>query len=203
MTRTHTLAVGATAAVLALTLAACSDNSDSSPTDTSSYSGTSDSSTSQSPAPVKDRSSQVFNDAREPQVLGSAAGTVDIGIGSAVAEGLTFEVTRLEATTDGTILRYQLTTREGTENLGVEGWQWYEQPTLQVPGSDTRLPPVTASVPGGDFQGAQERCVCTSVRSVGPDPRSQTTMYPSLPKDATKVEVTLPGLDPVTVPISR
>ncbi|WP_277453693.1 hypothetical protein [Janibacter sp. DB-40] len=201
MTRTRTLAATATAAVLALTLSACSDDSDSSPSgSTSSSSG---SSTSQQTTSMKDRSSQIFEAAQEPQALGAAKGTVNLGIGFRDREHVIFEVTDVRVTTDATILRYQLTAQQDAVNLAMEGRFWFDQPTLQAPGSDTKLQTVTASIPEGKHQRAQERCVCTSIHDAGPDPRSQTAMYPPLPKDATKVKVTLPGLDPVTVPITR
>lgn len=198
MTRTRTLAAGATAAVLALTLSACSDDSGPDPKDPTT--GSNKSSTSQPTADLKDRSKQVFDRVKEPKTLGTAEGSVKTARGS---EGqVLFEVTEVTATPEATLLRYQLTAQNDTEGLWwVAGRYWFDQPTLQAPGSDTKLQSVTGAVPiDGD---TEDRCVCTSVRFAGPDPRSQTTLYPPLPEDATKVKVTLPGLDPVTVPITR
>ena len=37
----------------------------------------------------------------------------------------------------------------------------------------------------------------------GEDPRPQTVLYAQLPQDADEIEVILPGLKPVTVPVTR
>lgn len=198
MTRSRTLAAGATAAVLALALSACSDDSESGPNEQTT--GSSESSTSQPTADRSDRSQQVFGGVKEPTVLGAAEGAVKTARGS---EGqVLFEVTEVTTTPEATLLRYQLTAQKDSEGLWwVAGRYWFDQPTLQAPGSDTKLQSVTGAVPvDGD---TEDRCVCTSVRFAGQDPRSQTTLYPPLPEGATEVEVTLPGLDPVTVPVSR
>lgn len=200
---TRTLTATATAAVLALTLSACSDDSGEGPETTSTSTTSQDSNESPTATP-QDRSDAVFDAYTAPEVLGSASGQVSMGSNSVSAvESVTFAVTHVAATADGTILRYQLTAEDGSAPFGMEGRYWFDQPTLHVPGSDAQLQTVTASLPAGERQGAQERCVCTSIRFAGPDPRSQTALYPALPKGAAKVEVTLPGLDPVTVPVSR
>lgn len=200
---TRTLAATATAAALALALAACSDDSDSSPTDPTSGSGSSDSSTSQPAAAPKDRSDAVFSSYQKSDVLGSTSGTVRMGQFSTTPHEVDFEVTGVIAKSDATLLRYQLTAKDGDAQFYLRGEHWYDQPTLQVPGSDTKLQTVTGTVPEVWSRDAEERCVCTSTADAGPDPRSQTTLYPPLPEDATEVEITLPGLDPITVPVTR
>lgn len=198
MTRTRSLAAGSAAAVLALTLSACSGDSESAPNDPTT--GSSTSSTSQPTPELQDRSKQVLDDVEEPEALGTAEGTVRTARGS---EGqVLFEVTEVTATPEATLLRYQLTAQNDTGGLWwVAGRYWFDQPTLQPPGAETKLQSVTGAVPVDG--NTENRCVCTSVRFAGPDPRSQTTLYPPLPEGAGEVEVTLPGLDPVTVPVSR
>lgn len=197
MTHTTRAACAAAATLFVVSLAACSDES-------SAPDGTSSSTSSSAQVTPQDRSDEVFSGIERPKVLGSATGPVSLGIGHpSIDEHVIFEVTGVEVAEDATVLQYQLTAKNDVEFLGMEGEYWFDQPTLQAPGSEAQLQTVTASVPKGQRQGAQERCVCTSVRFAGPDPRSQTALYPALPKDATEVEVTLPGLDPVTVPVSR
>lgn len=206
MTRATTLAAATTATLLALTLSACSDDSDSSPTDTSSGNGASDSSTSQSTTmEPKDRSKQIF-DAYAPreEALATTSGDITMGVSSTNVAPVRFAVTNVRATPDSTILRYELSTTSGEDELlGMSASFWYDMPTLKVPGSGTMLQSVTASLPDGKFQGAQERCVCTSTDRFAPDPRPQMVMYPPLPEDATEVTITLDSLDPVTVPVTR
>lgn len=202
MTRTRTLAAAATAGLLVLTLAACSDDSDSpDQTATGGSGGPSSSSNAMTP---KDRSGQVFDSYTTPEVLGSASGEIVLARTSDRSpDQVTFEVTGVTVTSDATILRYQITADEGEALFGMEGQYWLDQPTLQVLGSEKTMQSVTAALPEGKSDPAAGTCVCTSVRHAGENPRSQTTMYPPLPEDATEVEVTLPGLDPVTVPVSR
>lgn len=201
---TRTVAVGATAAVLALALTACSDDTGDGSTETSSSTNSSSSSTTANSTP-QDRSTQVF-DAYTPrdEVLATTSGNITIGVSSTNVAPVKFAVTSVRATSDSTILRYELSSTSGEDELlGMSGRFWYDMPTLQTPGSDKKLQSVTASLPEGKFQGAQERCVCTSTDRFAPDPRPQMVMYPPLPKDATEVTITLDSLDPVTVPVSR
>lgn len=199
----HKFVTTGAALLLALGLSACSGDSGSPESSTTDSSGSGSSSHSSDATPT-DRSKQVFDAYDAPDALGSTSGKVSLGIGGGSdEEAVTFEVTDVTATADATILGYQLTADDGDASFGMEGRFWYDQPSLQVPGSDVQLQTVTASVPRGKSQAAQERCVCTSVRFAGEDPRPQTVMYPPLPKDATEVEVRLPGLDPVTVPVDR
>lgn len=206
MTRTRTLAAATTAGLLALAVSACSDdNSNDSSTSTSTSSGSgSPSSSSTSGSTPADRSQQIFDAYEPPEVLASTSGDVVIGLTSAHTRPVKFAVTSVRATKDSTILRYQLTSTTGSEELlGMSGRYWYDMPTLHVPGSDTQLQSVTASVPEGKRREAQERCVCTSVDSAGTDPRPEMVMYPPLPQDATEVTITFNQLDPVTVPVTR
>lgn len=203
MTTPHPLVTAGAALLLTIGLSACSDDADSPDGSTSGTGGSSSSSQSSSATPT-DRSDQVFGAFEKPKALGSTSGKVSLGVGSGTSEEtVTFEVTGVRATTDATVLRYNLTTVGAEASFGMEGRFWYDQPSLQVPGSDAQLQTVTASLPKGSTQEAQVRCVCTSVRSAGADPRPQTAMYPPLPQDADEVEVILPGLDPVTVPVTR
>lgn len=111
--------VAMTAAVLALTLSACSDEPDN-PDQTTTTS--SESTASQSPAPQpKDRSKQVFDAyTDQTKVLASTSGKVKSGPPGLPPQPVTFEVTGLEATADATILEYQLTADESTQ-LGIKG----------------------------------------------------------------------------------
>lgn len=203
MTRTRTFAAGATAAMLALTLAACSDDSGSSAETSTSGSGEPSGSSSSAMTP-KDRSEQVFDSYTAPEVLGSTSGEVVLArTSSRSPDQVTFEVTGVSVTSDATILRYQIISDDGKALYGMEGQYWLDQPTLHVPGSDVQMQSVTAALPEGTRDPAEVTCVCTSVRHAGQDPRSQTTMYPPLPENATEIEVTFPGLDPVTVPVTR
>lgn len=201
MTRTRTLAAATAAGLLALTLSACSDDSDTPGPTGSSSSGTT---TSSSPAAKpKDRSKQIF-DAYVPreEVLAATSGDITIGVGTVAP--VKFAVTSVRATSDSTILRYELSSTSGQDELlGMRAQFWYDMPTLKVPGSDKKLQSVTASLPEGKRQEAQERCVCTSTDRFAPDPRPQMVMYPPLPEDATEVTITLDSLDPVTVPVKR
>lgn len=204
MTRTTALAAAATAGLLTLTLAACSDNSDSSGEGTSTGGSGEPSSSSSSAMPAKDRSEQVFDSYTSPEVLGSASGEVVLArTSSRNPDQVTFEVTGVTVTTDATTLRYQITSDDGDALFGMEGQHWFDQPTLHVPDSNVQMQPVTAALPEGTRDPAEVICVCTSVRHAGENPRSQTTMYPPLPADTTEVEVTLPGLDSVTVPVTK
>lgn len=96
-----------------------------------------------------------------------------------------------------------LTADDGDAQFGMEGRFWYDQPSLQSPGSDEQLQAVTATQPERGNDDEQDICVCTSVRSAGEEPRPQSVVYGPLPEDATEVDVLLPGLDPVTVPVTR
>lgn len=199
---TRTTALAAAAGLLTLTLAGCSDDS-SSPGE-STTGGSSEPSSSSSAMTPQDRSQQVFDSYTAPEVLGSTSGEVVLArTSSRSPDQVTFEVTGVSVTSDATILRYQITSDDGDALYGMEGQYWFDQPTLHVPGSDVRMQSVTAALPEGTRDPAEVTCVCTSVRHAGENPRSQTTMYPPLPEDTTEVEVTLPGLDPVTVPVAR
>ncbi len=205
MTKTK---MAATAILIALSLSACAGRGSldepNEPTSSSESAGTN--SSESTTAPPKDRSDEVFSNYEQPEVLGSTSGTVNLGVGShhrQFEEDVTFEVTGVTVASDVTILRYQLSADDGDAEFGMEGRFWYDQPALQVPGSDLQLQTVTATLPEQDNAEAQEICVCTSVRSAGEHPRPQTVVYESLPEDATTVDVILPGLDPVTVPVTR
>lgn len=202
MTRTRAFAAAGTSALLALTLAACSDDSDS-PTDPSSSSNASSSSSSDtSQAGLQDRSDQVF-DAYEgsAQVLGSTSGEVTMGIGGGRTGEVTFEVTDVTATADATVLSYQLVADRATR-FGMRGEFWFQQPALRVPGEKVRSQPLTAALP--EYRGeTADTCVCTAVRDVLTEPQPQEAVYPPLPEDVDEIDVILNDLDPVTVPVSR
>lgn len=201
MTRTRTLAAATTAGLLALTVSACSDDNGSDPTGSSSSSSSSSTAT----YTPQDRSTQIF-DAYTPrdEVLATTSGNITIGVSSTTVAPVKFAVTSVRATSDSTILRYELSSTSGEDELlGMSGRFWYDMPTLQAAGSAKKLQSVTASLPEGKRQKAQERCVCTSTDRFAPDPRPQMVMYPPLPEDATEVTITLNSLDPVTVTVSR
>lgn len=199
MTRTRTVAVSAAAAVLALTLSACSDDAESPDQPTTSGEPTSSQSSTAEP---KDRSKQVF-DAYTPRedVLASTSGKVDIGAASLPPKEVTFEVTGLRATADATILRYQLTADESTM-FGVTGEHWSQQPSLRVPGTNVRTQTLTASLP--EYKDKRsDVCVCTALYNALTTPQPQEVVYPALPEDVTEIDVIFDDLDPVTVPVTR
>src|SRR5699024_6068483 len=93
-----------------------------------------------------DRSEQVFDAYDEPGVLGSSAGEVALARSSdRDPDEVTFEVTDVTVTPGATILRYQISTKDGDALMGMEGQHWYDQPTLHVPGTDNRMQSVTAA----------------------------------------------------------
>lgn len=189
-------------AVLALGLTGCTGGDDPDPTSD----GTGGDGGTTASSELRDRSGEVFGAYEEAEVLGSTSGTVRLGIGKQFRqfeEDVTFEVTEVRATPTTTILRYQLTADDGDAQFGMEGRFWYDQPSLQSPGSDEQLQAVTATQPERGNDDQQDICVCTSVRSAGEEPRPQSVVYGPLPEDAPEVDVLLPGLDPVTVPVTR
>ncbi len=199
MTTSKMAATAALTALLAMSLAACTGSD--SPDKTNDATTSSESTT----AAPKDRSDEVFGGYQQPKVLAKTSGTVNLGRGEGIRQfenDVTFEVTGVKVTPDATILSYQLTAEEEA-SFGMEGRFWYDQPALQAPGSDSQMQTITATLPERDNEDAQEICVCTSVRAAGEAPRPQTVVYERLPEDATKVKVILPGLDPVTVPVTR
>lgn len=194
------LTTAVAALLLTASLAACTDDAKPKP----SGDGSSQDQTSTSAAPA-DRSDEVFNASKKPKVLASTSGTVNLGVGKNIRQfeqDVTFEVTGVKATTDSTILSYQLTAKDDV-SFGMQGRYWYDQPALRVAGTTTRLQSVTAALPEGKRDDAEDRCVCTSVAGAGEDPRPQTVLYAQLPQDADEIEVILPGLKPVTVPVTR
>lgn len=189
-------------AVLTLGLTGCTGGDDPDPTSD----GTGGDGGTTASSDLRDRSGEVFGAYEEAEVLGSTSGTVRLGIGKQFRqfeEDVTFEVTEVRATPTTTILRYQLTADDGDAQFGMEGRFWYDQPSLQSPGSDEQLQAVTATQPERGNDDQQDICVCTSVRSAGEEPRPQSVVYGPLPEDAPEVDVLLPGLDPVTVPVTR
>lgn len=189
------------ALLLTASLAACTDDSGPKP----SGDGSNRDSSSAAAAPA-DRSDEVFKASKKPKVLATVSGTVNLGVGKDIRqfeEDVTFEVTDIKVTSDATVLQYQLTAEDGDAPFGMEGRYWYDQPSLQVPGTTKQMQSVTASLPKGTQMDAMDICVCTAVRAAGEDPRPQTVLYPQLPDGADKVEVILPGLKPVTVPVTR
>lgn len=194
------LTAGVAALLLTATLAACTDE----PDDNGTSSGSSTQSAS-SAAPA-DRSDDVFSAARRPKVLATTSGTVNLGVGKGIRqfeEDVTFDVTGVRATSDGTVLSYQLTADDGSAIFGLEGRYWYDQPSLRLPGSTTRMQSVTAALPKGERDPARDVCVCTSASRAGKNPTPQRVLYDQVPDGTEEIEVILPGLEPVTVPVTR
>ena len=200
MTRVKALTAIASAAALALALSACTDGSDTNPSDPTSSSGEPTTSRTATIEP-KDRSQQVFDAYTPDKVIGSTSGKIRGFNSNRPSEDVTFEVLSVEATSDATILRFQLTATD-SPLLHRTGADWTFQPTLRPPGAKVRTQTLTAALPKYDER-SYDVCVCTSVYGAGSTPQPQEVVYPPLPTDVTEVDVILDELDPVTVPVSR
>ncbi|MGE9808365.1 hypothetical protein [Janibacter sp. G1551] len=198
MTNRSTLRSATAVVAAAVTLSACSG--DETPADPTSGDQTSTSSSADGSetAGGQDRSDEVIKAYTEPTVLGSISGKAKTPLGTQV---LTIDVTGLRTGPTGTVLSYAISTK--TSSLpGIGRAEWALQPRLTVKASDAYWNPSTVTAPRKDGTEA-ELCVCSGTLGAGPVSTPQYAYYPALPDGVDSVAVSLPGLKPVTVPVTR
>ncbi|WP_370891461.1 hypothetical protein [Janibacter sp. GXQ6167] len=176
-------------------VAACTD--ESSPT--TSADGTSEHAPASTPptAPGRDVSEELLA-YDQPEPIASTSGDLETSFGQ---RPVTLEILQLRSTPTGTVLTWRLKVAKSTGH-DIDRLDWINQPRLIDPAAKEAYLVDTAGHPFAD-EGRREITVSTGDSFAGPGLATQQGLYPPLPKDLTEVRVSMPGLDPVTVPVTR
>ncbi len=148
-------------------------------------------------APGRNVSSDLFA-YEQPEPIASTSGKLKTHLGSDL---VTLEILELRSTPTGTLLTYRLAADKTTMH-GIDGFVWAEQPRLIDQDTNQAYLVGTAGHPDSD-KGRIEIALVTGDNATGPGAPIQQGFYPTLPENLTEIDVTMPGLEPTTVPITR
>ncbi len=148
-------------------------------------------------APGHDISSDILA-YQQPEPIASTSGNLKTHLGSDL---VTLEILELHSTPAGTRLTYRLSAEEFTLH-GIDRFAWADQPRLIDRDTNQAYLVGTAGHPDSD-KGRTEITLSTGDNATGPSTPTQEGIYPTLPENLTEIDVTMPGLKPTTVPITR
>ncbi|PIE26839.1 MAG: hypothetical protein CSA58_07365, partial [Micrococcales bacterium] len=148
-------------------------------------------------APGRNVSSDLFT-YEQPEPIASTSGDLKTSYWS---EPVTLEILELRSTPTATRLTYRLTADQSTVH-GVNGHMWAEQPRLIDQDTNQAYLVLTTGHPDSD-KGRIEIALITGDNATGRAAPPQEGLYPTLPENLTEIDVTMPGLKPTTVPITR
>lgn len=191
-TTVRRLAALSAGAALTLGVGACTsdDDTEKSNSSTSEDNGSASSSGSgDQDAPGKDQSAELFDAYSEPKPTGKST-----------KGDWSLEIFEVRSTANGTRLTFRATGPGGTHHL--RGQYWAEQPVITDTSAKVGYQPLTVVRPGTSQGEGTWICVCAGI-DVNRKPHVQDTLYETLPKDVTTVDITFRDLDPVTVKVAR
>lgn len=136
---------------------------------------------------------------QQPEPIASTSGDLETYFGK---EAVTLEILELRSTPTGTVLTYRLMADKTTVH-DIDRRAWAEQPRLVDSGAGQAYLVATAGHPDHEGEGLAEVTLSTGDNATGPSAPTQQGLYSTLPDSLAEVEVSMPGLEPVAVPVTR
>ncbi len=179
------------AGAIAFTTTACTNTNDQTPKPNGDQTPTAEE------APGRNVSSDLFA-YEQPEPIASTSGNLKSSQGT---HQVTLEILELRSTPTGTRLTYRLTADKRAAH-GITRFTWSKQPRLVDQDTNQAYLVLTTGHPDSD-KGRTEISLITGDGSTGPGEPTQEGIYPTLPENLTEIDVTMPGLEPTTVPITH